>query len=73
MTVFWDVMPCSLVDTDRRFRGAVSIIRASATSVNIYQSTRLNIAEDSHLHIRRRENLKSHRINELLVEVNIFC
>jgi hypothetical protein len=32
----------------------------SATSVNIYQTTRRNIPEDSHHHTRRRENLKSH-------------
>jgi hypothetical protein len=36
--------------------GAVSI---SETSVNIYQSTRCNIPEDSHLNIRSHENLKS--------------
>jgi hypothetical protein len=41
---------------------AASIIRAmstSETSVNLYQTTRRNIPEDSHLHTRRRENLKS--------------
>jgi hypothetical protein len=32
-------------------------------SVNIYQTTRRNIPEDSHLHTRRRENLKSHKVN----------
>jgi hypothetical protein len=32
----------------------------SETSVNIYQTTRRNIPEDSRLHIRRRENLKAH-------------
>jgi transposase-like protein len=32
----------------------------SETSVNVCQTTRRNIPEDSHLHIRRRENLKSH-------------
>jgi hypothetical protein len=31
------------------------------TSVNLYHTTRRNIPENSHLHIRRRENLKSHR------------
>jgi hypothetical protein len=36
---------------------AVSI---SETSVNFYQTTRRNITEDSNLHTRRRENLKSH-------------
>jgi hypothetical protein len=35
-------------------------VSSSETSVNIYQTTRHNIPEDSHLHIRRRENLKSH-------------
>jgi transposase-like protein len=34
---------------------AVSI---SETSVNFYQTTRRNIPEDSHFHIRRRENPK---------------
>jgi hypothetical protein len=34
-------------------------VSASETSVNIYQTTRCNIAKDSHLHARRRENLKS--------------
>jgi hypothetical protein len=28
----------------------------SETSVNVYQTTRRNNPEDSHLHIRRREN-----------------
>jgi hypothetical protein len=32
----------------------------SETSVNFYQTTWRNIPEDSHLHTRRRENLKSH-------------
>jgi hypothetical protein len=31
----------------------------SETSVNFYQTTLLNNPEDSHLHIRRRENLKT--------------
>jgi hypothetical protein len=30
------------------------------TSVNFSHATRRNILEDSHLHTRRRENLKSH-------------
>jgi hypothetical protein len=32
----------------------------SKTSVSLYQTTRRNIPDDSHLHTRRRENLKSH-------------
>jgi hypothetical protein len=27
-TAFWDIAPCSLVEIDRRFRGAAPIIRA---------------------------------------------
>jgi hypothetical protein len=34
----------------------------SETSVNFYQTTRRNNPEDSHLHTRRRENLKSHPV-----------
>jgi hypothetical protein len=34
--------------------------RTSETSVNFYQTSRRNNAEDSHLHTRRRENLVSH-------------
>jgi hypothetical protein len=30
-------------------------VSTSETSVNIYQTTRRNIPEDSHLHARRRE------------------
>jgi hypothetical protein len=34
------------------------------TSANFYQTTRRNNPEDSHLHIRRRENLKSHALSD---------
>jgi hypothetical protein len=37
-------------------------VGTSETSVNMYQATRSNISEDSHLYTRRRENLKSHQI-----------
>jgi hypothetical protein len=62
MAVFWDVAPCSLVDTDRRFRGAYCLhhqglitlmmdaVSSSETLVNIYQTTRSNFSEDSHLY-----------------------
>jgi hypothetical protein len=40
----------------------VAAVSTSEMSVNIYQTTRPNIPEDSHLHSRRRENLKSHSI-----------
>jgi hypothetical protein len=34
-------------------------VKTSETLVNIYQTTRRNIPEDRHFHIRRLENLKS--------------
>jgi hypothetical protein len=37
-------------------------VSTSETSVNFYQTARRNIPEDSHLHTRRRENLKSHQL-----------
>jgi hypothetical protein len=35
-------------------------VSTSETLVNLYQTTRRNIPEDSNLHNRRGENLKSH-------------
>jgi hypothetical protein len=73
IAVFWDVAPCSLEeDYDVSEVLASSIIRVmmaliteaastSETSVNVYQTTRRNNPADSHLHTRRRENLKSHQ------------
>jgi hypothetical protein len=72
MAVFWVVAPCSLVETYRRFRGAcclhnqeidlkIEAASTSETSINFYQTTLRNNPEDSHLHTRRRENLKSYK------------
>jgi hypothetical protein len=72
MTVFSDVAPCTWYNiTDVSEVLATSIIIAmvmesastSETSVNFYRTTRRNIPQDSHLHTRRRENLKSHLNN----------
>jgi hypothetical protein len=38
----------------------------SETSLNFYQTTRHYNPEDSHLHIRRRENLKSYKFKIVL-------
>jgi hypothetical protein len=38
-------------------------------SVNFYQTTRLKIPEDSHLHTRRRENMKYHPETFLLISL----
>jgi hypothetical protein len=59
MAVFWDVAPGCLVEV--RDRLMMETVGTSETSVNFYQTTRRNIPEDSHLHTRRRENLKSHQ------------
>jgi hypothetical protein len=76
-TVFWVVAPSILVEVYRSFRGAccfhhqddrllvalmMEAASTSKTSVNFYQTTRRNTPEDSHLHTRRLENLKSHNI-----------
>jgi hypothetical protein len=58
MAVFWNVAPCSLVDIDRRFRGAYrlnhqgDVVNSSETSVSIYQSVRRNIPQDSNLQVK---------------------
>jgi hypothetical protein len=36
--------------------------KTSETSVNFYHTTRRNNPKDNHLHTRRLENLKSHRL-----------
>jgi hypothetical protein len=38
----------------------------SDISLNFYETTRHNIPEDSHLHTRRRENLKSHTVKHFI-------
>jgi hypothetical protein len=40
-------------------------IGTTETSVNIYQTTRCNIPEDSCVHARRRENPKSYQFKDL--------
>jgi hypothetical protein len=41
--------------------------RTSETMVNFFQTTRHNNPEDSHLHARRRENLKSHSTKKVRI------
>jgi hypothetical protein len=66
--------PFSLVEVYRRFVAMMmEAVSTSETSVNCYQTTRRNIPEDSHLHTRRRENLKSHLIFLLPVYSYSFC
>jgi hypothetical protein len=59
MSVFWDVGPCSYVDTDRRFRDAYCLHyqvkrrddegSKHLWSVGFYETTRRSIPKDSHL------------------------
>jgi hypothetical protein len=44
----------------------------SETSVNFYETTRHYNPEDSHLHTRRRENLKSYFENEININANLI-
>jgi hypothetical protein len=37
-------------------------VNTKETSLNFYETTRRNIPENSHLHTRRRENLKSRTV-----------
>jgi hypothetical protein len=63
MAVFWDVVPCSLIDIDLM----IEAVSFSETSVFIYQTTRCNIPQDSHLHTRHRKNLKISRCKITLI------
>jgi hypothetical protein len=69
MTFFWDVEPSGIVEIDLRFRGT-SVLRYV---VSFYHTTRHNIPEDSHLHIRGRENFKSHVYAELHKYLILMC
>jgi Na+/H+ antiporter NhaA len=70
MAVFWVKTPCSLVEVYQRFGGILltasslialmmEAVSTSETLVNLYQTTLHYNPEYSHLHTRRRENLKS--------------
>jgi hypothetical protein len=71
MTVFWNVVPSSMLDTDRYFRGAYCLHSdeksLSETSVSIYQNTWCNISEDSHFHNSHCEKLISVKRTGLIV------
>jgi hypothetical protein len=49
------------------FASIIREMNTSETSVNFYQTTRRNNPEDSHLHTRRRENLKYHIYYKLII------
>jgi hypothetical protein len=54
-----EVLSASIITTISALM--MKAVSTSETSVNLYQTTRRNNPENSHLHTRRRENLKSHK------------
>jgi hypothetical protein len=68
--VFWDIVPCSHVEVDRRFGGAycpiikAMSIRTSETSVHFNVTTRRYIPEDS-----KTSHLKSHSLNLVFISI----
>jgi hypothetical protein len=59
--MFYPYTPYTLRDV---LKMAIALMMEAAntseTSINVYQTTRRNNPEDSHLHARRRGNLKFH-------------
>jgi hypothetical protein len=62
MAVLIDVSQVLAAFIIRAIALMMKAVSTSETSVNFYQATRRNNPEDSHLHTRRRENLKSHKL-----------
>jgi hypothetical protein len=54
--ILWDILRAASI-----IRAMIEAPRTSETSVDISLTTRQYISEDSELHTRRRENLKSHK------------
>jgi hypothetical protein len=63
-TVFWVVAPCSLVEIHQSFRGARCLHHHGDESLI---ATRRKNPEDSHLHTRSRQNLKSRFHNSFIM------
>jgi hypothetical protein len=57
---FTDVSEVLTASIIRAIARTMEVVNTSETSVKFYQTTRRDIPEGSHLHTRRRENLKSH-------------
>jgi hypothetical protein len=66
--VFWDVAPCGHVEVGRSFIALMmNAVRIFETSAHFNVTTRRYIPEDSKLHTRHHENLKSHKLYTVLV------
>jgi hypothetical protein len=55
---FWDVVPCSLIEVDQRFKGSYCL-----WNVGLLQDYKMLYRRKCHLHTHCCENLKSHRIS----------
>jgi hypothetical protein len=58
MAAFWDVAPCSLADSDRRF-STNTLTKESVSSSQILVSIYCYIPPDSHLQTRQRNNIRA--------------
>jgi hypothetical protein len=65
---FWDIISCSLIGVDRRFRGAYCFHHQGDTDDG-GSTCRLYMWEGSHFHTCHHENLKSHFL-ALLISYN---
>jgi hypothetical protein len=59
MAVFGDVVQSGRWMSTSTIRAMMDTTSISETSVNFYQTIRRNIPHGSHLHTRRRKNIKS--------------
>jgi sorbitol-specific phosphotransferase system component IIA len=71
--VFWQ----KLTDVSEVFVVSIALIglkiqtvSTTEMQINFYQTTRRNIPEDSHIHTRGRENLKSHQEGDFFVTMS---
>jgi hypothetical protein len=63
MTASWDIAPCSLVEVDAHFRGALVMeaVHTSQTLVYFNETTHCYIPEGSHLHDNKRSDFTKGR------------
>jgi hypothetical protein len=72
MTAFWDIAPCNLIEVDRRFRGAYCLHHHGDHRLfQLLRDYTAQIPQDCQLHTRRRENLKSHKIIDTLLNTSL--
>jgi hypothetical protein len=82
-SVYWDSVPCSLVDVKRCLTGAyylhdqgliitliIEAVHTSVTAVNFYETTQNNITEHCLLHTHHCESLKSFLDNVFIVLID---